>query len=537
VSLTPAQAGNVTVTAAYAGSAADAASGASTMLTVPAAAIAASPTAIPQGLITDGVGAAYGPLTLTASGIDCSASLPCTWSSSAALPSGLTLAATGGDDGQSATITGTPTAVVTVATTITVSSSGFAQASFAVTISDIEVLDSAGGVGSYPTGMVADGVDERVFAAATKSNAVDAIDASTNPVTVTASAVAGLAGRLFDPIGLAYGSGTLFATNLITSQSSKNVVQVSPPLTGAGAGESASGCTQPEGVAEDSGAGDLWVGCYGSGSAGRVAVFTPAGGLVGSFVLSSGHTAPTGLAPDGTAGHVVVVDGAQDMLFTVDSSHVVGSVALPANASPANVAFASVGGVPFDYVADPGTGQVSVVDESSDSEPAAVGLITLPAGAKASEPYGVATDGSTTLIVSDADNARALVYQLSAGAPYATLEYTLALPASAVPDGVADVSVPTPAIAGSPDVNLAFIGDESGNSVTIIDPPPPGRASSPLGNPLGGALAVGDGLAVPRAPVPRAAVTLGTLARAPRGTALSPAKAAALGDALAPPPA
>jgi DNA-binding beta-propeller fold protein YncE len=421
---------------------------------------------------------------------------------------------------------------MTVPTTITVSAGGFAQASFPVTISDVEVLDAAGGVGSYPTGMAADGVDDRVFAAATTADQVDSIDASSNPVTAAVSAVPGLAGLLFDPVGLAYGSGTLFASNLITSGSSTNVVEVSPPLTGAGAGESASGCTQPQGIAEDSGGSDVWVGCFGSGSAGRVAVFTPAGGLVGSFALASGRTAPSGIAADGTAGHVVVADSTQNTLFTVDSSHVLGSVGLPAGATPANVAYASVGGVPFDYVADPGTGQVSVVDESSDSDPAAVGLITLPAAAKASEPYGVATDGSSTLIVSDADNARALVYQLSASAPYATLQYTLALPASAVPDGVAQLSVPTPAITGTPNVGLAFIGDESDNSVTIIDPPSPHAASSPITGALRAAFTGSGAVAVPWAPV-----TLGTLARDPRGTALSPAQAAMIGDPLAPPPA
>jgi DNA-binding beta-propeller fold protein YncE len=450
----------------------------------------------------------------------------------------LTLAAGVANDGLSATVTGTPTAVITVPETITVSSGGFAQASFAATISDIEVLNAAGGIGTYPTGIVSDTVDKRVFAAATRSNAVDAINASTNPVTASASAVVGLAGRLFDPVGLAYGSATLFASNLVTSQSSRNVVQVSPPLTGTGAGESASGCTQPEGVAEDSGASDVWVGCYGSGSAGRVAVFTPAGGLVGSFVLGSGHTAPTGVAGDGTAGHVVVADGAQDTLFTVDSSHVVGFVGLPSKATPANVAYANVGGVRFDYVADPGSGEVSVVDETTDTAPVLAGNITLPAGAKTSEPYGVASDGSSVLVVSYANNARALVYSLSASAPYATLLYTLALPASAVPDGVADVSVPTPEIAGSPDLNLAFIGDEADNSVTIIDPPARAAGPGPVASPgVARGAGAAPGLGAGGADAGRAALTLGSLARDPRGTALSPARAAAIGDALAPPPA
>jgi hypothetical protein len=160
--------------------------------------------------------------------------------------------------------------------------------------------------------------------------------------------------------------------------------------------------------------------------------------------------------------------------------------------------------------------------------PSLVRSLTLPAGAKASQPYGVATDGSSVLIVSDANNARALVYSLSASAPYATLQNTIALPASAVPDGVAYASVATPAITGTPNVSLAFIGDESDNSVTIIDPPPPSGAP----NRLGGAFVADGGVGVHGAPI-----TLGTLARDPRGTALSPARAAALGDALAPPPA
>jgi hypothetical protein len=180
---------------------------------------------------------------------------------------------------------------------------------------------------------------------------------------------------------------------------------------------------------------------------------------------------------------------------------------------------------------------VSVVNETSDTAPVVAATIALPAGAKAAQPYGVATDGSSVLVVSDANNARALVYSLSASAPYATLLYTIALPASAVPDGVADVSVATPAIAGSPSVNLAFIGDESDNSVTIIDPPSKGAASGPVALRAAPSPGTARSLGAVGAAGARAEVTLGSLARHPRGTAYSPARAAAIGDALAPPPA
>jgi hypothetical protein len=94
--------------------------------------------------------------------------------------------------------------------------------------------------------------------------------------------------------------------------------------------------------------------------------------------------------------------------------------------------------------------------------------------------------------------------------------------------------VSTPSIAGSPTIGLAFIGDESDNSVTIIDPPSKGASAGPVARAPRAAL----GTATARGPLGApAAVTLGSLARDPRGTALPPVRAAALGDALAPPPA
>jgi hypothetical protein len=159
------------------------------------------------------------------------------------------------------------------------------------------------------------------------------------------------------------------------------------------------------------------------------------------------------------------------------------------------------------------------VNEANDAAPTDVANISLPAGTNASEPYGIATNGSSTLIVSDANNARALVYTLSSTSPYVTLDYQVDLPAAAIPDGVADVSVPTPALSGA-NVNLAFIGDEYGNQVTVIDPPLAG-ANAAAGNGSGS----GSATAVP---------TLGTTTGTPAGTGVTPAAAAASGSPLAP---
>jgi hypothetical protein len=118
------------------------------------------------------------------------------------------------------------------------------------------------------------------------------------------------------------------------------------------------GCSEQQGIAEDSGGSDVWVGCAGSATNGTVAVMSPSGSLVRSFTLAGGASSPSGIAQDGTSGDVVVADATANTLDTVSTTATVGSVALPAGSSPANVAYANVGGVFTDYVADPGNGSV-----------------------------------------------------------------------------------------------------------------------------------------------------------------------------------
>lgn len=426
---------------------------------------ASSPALAPEGVITNGAGAPYGPVALTATGA-CTAGVPCSWSASPVLPPGLTLTAS--DNGQDATIAGTPSAVATAISTVTVAQAGTPQASVGLTISDVENLTA--GVGAFPTGMVADTVDSRVYVAASQFNQVDSIDASANPIVSTPAALAPLNGLLSFPVGLAFdpSSRTLFVSDFASTSAAQLVAPAGAQTAKA---DPLTGCSQQQGIAEDSGGGDAWVGCAGGGSSGRVAVMTTTGGFLRSFTLAAGVSSPSGIAPTGTAGHVAVADAASGRLYTVNATTPLASVALPSGSAPANVAHATVGGSGYDYVADPGAGEFSVVDETNDLAPALRANVALPARANPAQPYGIATNGSSVLVVSDANNASAYVYTLSATAPYATLLYTLALPANAVPDGVADMTV-----AGT---NLAFVGNESGNSVTVIDPPLPTPRAKP----------------------------------------------------------
>jgi hypothetical protein len=423
--------------------------------------VATSPAIVPQGVITNGVGAPFGPVTLSATGA-CTAGVPCSWSANPSLPPGLTL--TTSDNGQTATIGGTPSAVATALPTLSVTQAAATQATVGLTISDIENLTS--GIGGFPTGMVADPADGRVYVAASQANQVDSIVATANPIVSPPAALTALNGLLKFPIGLGFdpSSKTLFASNY-TSTSAAQLLQPTGAQTAKA--DPLSGCSQQQGIAEDSGRGDVWVGCAGSGSTGKVAVMTPAGSFLRSFTLAGSPTSPSGIAPTGTAGHVAVADAASGRLYTANATTALASVALPANSAPANIAYASVGSTPtsYDYVADPGTGGFSVVDETNDMAPVVRANIPLPAGANTSEPYGIATNGTSVLVVSDANNASAYVYSLTNASPWATLLYTIFLPSTAVPDGVADMTV-----AGT---NLAFIGNEGGNSVTVIDPPLP----------------------------------------------------------------
>jgi DNA-binding beta-propeller fold protein YncE len=171
---------------------------------------------------------------------------------------------------------------------------------------------------------------------------------------LAAGTASALSPDLDHPVDLAYSDATLFASNFVGA----SAAQVATTVDGGAQADPLTGCPQPEGIAVDSGRTDVWVACYGSGSAGQVAVMTPAGAFVRSLrLVASGKTAPSGVALDGTSGHVVVADTGTSKLYTVSATGVIGSAALPSGALPGNVAYAKVGTARFDYVADPGTGR------------------------------------------------------------------------------------------------------------------------------------------------------------------------------------
>jgi hypothetical protein len=209
-------------------------------------------------------------------------------------------------DGQTATVSGTPTDVATAQSTISLSQGGVTLATHAATFSDIENLDTAGGIGDYPTGMVADSTDRKMFVAATSSNAVDAIDAASNPVAAGGVTTAPFtAAALSQPDGLGYAGGTLFASNF----ASANLAQLAVGAGGTTGIDSTdhptTGCFHAEGVAPDSSDSDVFVACFGSElHDGSLSVLSPTGALLHSF--AENDASPAGVAPDGTAGDAVV---------------------------------------------------------------------------------------------------------------------------------------------------------------------------------------------------------------------------------------
>jgi DNA-binding beta-propeller fold protein YncE len=249
-------------------------------------------------------------------------------------------------DGQTATVSGTPTDVATAQSTISLSQGGVTLATHAATFSDIENLDTAGGIGDYPTGMVADSTDRKMFVAATSSNAVDAIDAASNPVAAGGVTTAPFtAAALSQPDGLGYAGGTLFASNF----ASPNLAQLAVGAGGTTGIDSTdhptTGCFHAEGVAPDSSDSDVFVACFGSElHDGSLSVLSPTGALLHSF--AENDASPAGVAPDGTTGDAVVdevVAGAPPFLLTYSASANVGYAELPQNSASAGVAYARAG--------------------------------------------------------------------------------------------------------------------------------------------------------------------------------------------------
>jgi DNA-binding beta-propeller fold protein YncE len=138
-------------------------------------------------------------------------------------------------------------------------------------------------------------------------------------------------------------------------------------------------------------------------------------------------------------------------------------VDLPAGSTPANVAYDSNNNVL--YVADPGTDQVSMVSIGTDTSGTTpdttltdTGEINLPSGCR---PFGVAVDDTgNTVVATCSGTGTAQVIDVSGPTP--TIAYSPQV--GSVPDGVTIVG------------NEAFVANEVGGTVTVIDPPTGARA-------------------------------------------------------------
>jgi DNA-binding beta-propeller fold protein YncE len=172
---------------------------------------------------------------------------------------------------------------------------------------------------------------------------------------------------------------------------------------------------------------------------------------------------PSGMAFDNNLD-LLIADARNNTVTAVNGA---GSpdvvVDLPAGSTPANVAYDPNNNIL--YVADPGTDQVSRVSvgtDTSGSTPVTTltdtGEINLPPGCR---PFGVAVDNTGNTVVATCSGAgTAQVIDVSGSTP--TIAYSPQV--GSVPDGVTIVG------------NDAFVANEVGGTVTVIDPPAGARA-------------------------------------------------------------
>jgi hypothetical protein len=199
-------------------------------------------------------------------------------------------------------------------------------------------------------------------------------------------------------------------------------------------------------------------------------------------ITSPASPVPSGVAEDTTnafANGVVVADAANSTIQEITTSGNNAPVKLASGCVPANVAvgpdhlssFTLVAPV---FVACPGTGTV----ESGLISNGSIGTMTATAlgshgtpssctGAATPTPFGVAENASTSggnwtgsLVVTDSANNALDVYSLGGSSS--------AAPTLTGPTCVATGSAP---VGVAMDGNFAFVANEFGNSVTVIDPP------------------------------------------------------------------
>jgi DNA-binding beta-propeller fold protein YncE len=346
----------------------------------------------------------------------------------------------------------------------------------AVKAFSLEVTGTLSGLGTFPTGMAVDNPSHQVWVAATGSNQITKIDTTANPPAVGA-ALTDASGSLNYPANLVYDeSGSVLSV--------ANLFGSSVTLFGSTSVKVAlSGCAHPAGEALV-GTHQVYVACGTSSQLYRVddstGTTTASGALASGAILSG--MADSGTTASGSDAVLAADAQPSGSLYAVDPSTlaVISSRALPAGATAATVAVFNSGSNSVSntaYAADPGTSQVSIIDVNKGATGAFNGFgtaTTVPSVPAGCVPYGVAVGPSNnTLVVSCSGLNEALVYDISniaGGTPdVPVLLETVAI--GSVPDEVA--------IANGGTVGLAFISNESDNTVSVIDPP--NRKSIPAG--------------------------------------------------------
>ncbi len=392
-------------------------------------------------------------------------------------------------------------------------------AASAVTTGITEVLNF-GPSGHFPTSVLASRTNSVAYVASSESDVINSINTAANPPSIRDHALnfAPEGVTLNFPYGLALSpdDGTLFTSNYHAT----SAASIEDPSAGGAHARTYSlpGCNHPAGISMDSAGNELFVACAGSQT---VKAVDPISGVVDATVripalceLFGGATrsVPSGVSADGVPDSVVVADANCNDVWSVqfvEAGTLHSLTATPAFGpgflsnpavipASANWAFSTWGCQyrtgPLDetvidgclYLAQPALNQIARftverigVNGTEEAHLFPAGDILT--GPNCLRPFGVAADvgDGATLGVSCAGlfnvvpsvPAVARLYTLHNNPqdlnppPLPTTLSTVDLPAGQVPSGIAVV----PPEGANP--TLAYVADQNGNQVFVIDPP------------------------------------------------------------------
>lgn len=368
--------------------------------------------------------------------------------SASGLPSGLTITSSG-------LISGTaPSTIQTYPVTLT-ATMGSDTVNEKVELPVVQTI-TADAKGGELTGTTNDG--SSVYVAGSSAGDVYKLTTGSPPLSSSI-----LSSGLNFPAAVSTDSGNLYAAQFGAPAGAGDPVLVGPTSTGtlSNPGDGDMGCTKPDAVAATHGTfqtvayNGFYYSCAGSSTVWADAYAPP--GLIHQAAVSglASNAVPSGIAfitDSSTPGDAVVADARNGTLSYISGFpifSVTSTVSLPPGSTPANVAYDPTFHIA--YVADPGTNSVSEVSvDSSAKSLTEAGEIGV-----GSRPFGVATNGDNTLVVTNSGSNTADV--ISPLFPTPTIDYAPTV--GNTPDGVTMVG------------NEAFVADERGGTVTVIDPP------------------------------------------------------------------